>query len=38
MNFVLEHEPAIRFICFLAVLTLMALWEITAPRRVLSVA
>ena len=37
MNFVLEHEPAIRFICFLAVLTLMALWEITAPRRVLSV-
>jgi sterol desaturase/sphingolipid hydroxylase (fatty acid hydroxylase superfamily) len=32
-TFVLTHEPALRLAAFGAVLTLMALWEVLAPRR-----
>jgi sterol desaturase/sphingolipid hydroxylase (fatty acid hydroxylase superfamily) len=32
-----SHEPAIRLAAFLGVFALMALWEVRAPRRVLSV-
>lgn len=35
--FVLGHEPALRLAAFVAVLTLMALWEILAPRRARSI-
>lgn len=34
--FVLAHEPALRLSAFIAVLTLMAAWEVVAPRRVRS--
>ncbi len=34
-EWVMQHEMAIRLICFFGVLGLMALWEILAPRRTL---
>jgi len=36
-QFFLAHEPAIRLICFLAVFATVALWEVAAPRRALTV-
>jgi len=36
-QFVLAHEPAIRLGFFLGVFTLVALWEVAAPRRALTV-
>ncbi|MBI3993728.1 MAG: sterol desaturase family protein [Candidatus Lambdaproteobacteria bacterium] len=36
-EFVMTYEAAIRLGCFLGVLSLMALWELLAPRRALSV-
>ena len=36
-QFVLAHEPAIRLSFFLGVFALMALWELAAPRRALTV-
>ncbi|HRH81590.1 MAG TPA: sterol desaturase family protein [Thiobacillaceae bacterium] len=36
-QFVLAHEPAIRLGCFLGVFALVALWEVAAPRRALTV-
>lgn len=35
-NFILEHEPTIRLIFFVGVFALMAVWELRAPRRVLT--
>jgi sterol desaturase/sphingolipid hydroxylase (fatty acid hydroxylase superfamily) len=35
-DFIATHEPAIRLGFFLGVFTLMALWELLAPRRVLT--
>lgn len=32
-----DWEPSLRLICFLSVICLMSLWEIAAPRRVLTV-
>ncbi len=32
-SYLLTHEPFIRFGCFFAILILMAMWEIVAPRR-----
>lgn len=37
MNFITEHEAAIRFGCFFGMLALMAIWELVAPRRRLTV-
>jgi len=36
-EYILSHEPAIRLIAFLGVFAAMALWELAAPRRVLTV-
>ncbi len=36
MNNLLTHEPAIRLVCFIAVLLVMALWEWRVPRRPLT--
>jgi sterol desaturase/sphingolipid hydroxylase (fatty acid hydroxylase superfamily) len=36
-EFILSHEPAIRFGFFFGILILMAFWEVTAPRRPLNV-
>jgi sterol desaturase/sphingolipid hydroxylase (fatty acid hydroxylase superfamily) len=36
-EFVLTHEPAIRLTAFLGIFAVMALWELAAPRRRLSV-
>ena len=36
-QFVLAHEPAIRLGFFLGVFALIALWEVAAPRRALTV-
>ena len=36
-QFVLAHEPAIRLGFFLGIFTLVALWEVAAPRRALTV-
>jgi sterol desaturase/sphingolipid hydroxylase (fatty acid hydroxylase superfamily) len=36
-EFVLSHEPGIRFGFFFGILVLMALWEVVAPRRPLTV-
>lgn len=36
-QFVLAHEPAIRLGCFVGVFALVALWELVAPRRALTV-
>jgi len=36
-EFILSHEPAIRFGFFFGILVFMALWEVTAPRRPLNV-
>jgi sterol desaturase/sphingolipid hydroxylase (fatty acid hydroxylase superfamily) len=36
-DFILTHEPAIRFGFFFGILILMALWEVAAPRRPLTV-
>jgi sterol desaturase/sphingolipid hydroxylase (fatty acid hydroxylase superfamily) len=36
-DFVMQHEPAIRMGFFFGVLAVMALWEIAAPRRALTV-
>lgn len=36
-QWLLAHEPTVRLTAFLAVFGVMALWELTAPRRVLSV-
>jgi len=33
INFILDHEPFIRFSFFLGILVLMAVWELLAPRR-----
>jgi sterol desaturase/sphingolipid hydroxylase (fatty acid hydroxylase superfamily) len=35
-NFILEHEPLIRFCFFFGILILMAAWELAAPRRPLT--
>ena len=35
-NFILEHEPFIRFCFFFGILVLMAMWEMLAPRRPLT--
>jgi len=35
-NFILEHEPLIRFCFFFGILILMAAWELVAPRRPLT--
>jgi sterol desaturase/sphingolipid hydroxylase (fatty acid hydroxylase superfamily) len=35
-DFILNHEPAIRLACFFGVVTVMAVWELLAPRRRLS--
>ena len=35
-NFILEHEPLIRFCFFFGILVLMAMWELLAPRRPLT--
>lgn len=35
-NFILEHEPFIRFCFFFGILVLMAMWELIAPRRPLT--
>ncbi len=35
-NFILEHEPLIRFCFFFGILVLMSLWELLAPRRPLT--
>lgn len=35
-NFILEHEPLIRFCFFFGILVLMTLWELLAPRRPLT--
>ncbi len=35
--FILAHEPALRLSAFIAVLTVMAVWEVLAPRRVRSI-
>jgi sterol desaturase/sphingolipid hydroxylase (fatty acid hydroxylase superfamily) len=36
-TFIHDHEPAIRLASFLGILALMALWELLAPRRALTV-
>lgn len=36
-DFVLQHEPAIRLGFFFGILTIMAGWEVLAPRRVLTI-
>jgi sterol desaturase/sphingolipid hydroxylase (fatty acid hydroxylase superfamily) len=36
-EFLLNHEPAIRFGFFIGILALMAFWEVTAPRRSLNI-
>ena len=36
-NFVLDSEALLRLSCFGAIFVVMMLWEIVAPRRVLSV-
>jgi len=36
-DFVMQHEPAIRMGFFFGILAVMALWEIAAPRRALTV-
>ena len=36
-NWILDHEPAIRLAFFLGIFAVMALWEVVAPRRVLTV-
>ena len=36
-EFVMQHEPAIRLGFFFGILILMAVWEIAAPRRVLTI-
>jgi sterol desaturase/sphingolipid hydroxylase (fatty acid hydroxylase superfamily) len=35
-DFILNHEPVIRLVCFLGVFAIMAGWELLAPRRRLS--
>jgi len=35
-DFILNHEPAIRLASFLGIFAVMAVWELLAPRRVLS--
>ena len=35
-NFILDHEPLIRFCFFFGILVLMAVWELLAPRRPLT--
>jgi len=35
-DFILNHEPAIRLVCFFGIFAVMAVWELLAPRRVLS--
>ena len=35
-DFILNHEPAVRLVCFLGVFAVMAVWELLAPRRRLS--
>jgi len=35
-DFILNHEPAIRLACFIGIFAVMAVWELLAPRRVLS--
>jgi sterol desaturase/sphingolipid hydroxylase (fatty acid hydroxylase superfamily) len=35
-DFILDHEPAIRLTSFLGIFAVMAVWELLAPRRVLS--
>jgi sterol desaturase/sphingolipid hydroxylase (fatty acid hydroxylase superfamily) len=35
-DFILNHEPGIRLACFLGIFAVMAVWELLAPRRVLS--
>jgi sterol desaturase/sphingolipid hydroxylase (fatty acid hydroxylase superfamily) len=35
-DFILDHEPAIRLASFLGIFAVMAVWELLAPRRVLS--
>ena len=35
-QFVLAHEPAIRLSFFLGVFAVVALWEVAAPRRALT--
>lgn len=35
-DFILNHEPGIRLTCFLGIFAVMAVWELLAPRRVLS--
>ncbi len=34
-NFIMAHEPAIRFLFFFGMLIIMAVWEVFAPRRFL---
>ena len=36
-QWIMSHEPAVRFGCFLGVFLLIAAWELAAPRRVLRV-
>ena len=35
--FLMEHEKTIRSVCFFGILIIMAIWEIVAPRRALTV-
>jgi hypothetical protein len=35
-DYILNHEQAIRLICFLGIFAIMAMWELLAPRRRLS--
>jgi len=35
-NFILDHEPVIRFFFFFGILIIMVVWEVLAPRRSLS--
>ena len=35
-NFIMNHEPVIRFFFFFGMLTIMAVWEVLAPRRSLN--